>query len=635
MDRTSRLWVLGAAAIALLLLLRPLPGAFALSIVIVAAITSAVAWRKPMSFWLRLMLALVVLALVFMSMGNGVGRDTGCALLAAMLAIKPSETSTLRDGRSLIGFALFAPFATFLLDQGPVTSLLGVLAILACLLSLQRLADAESRVPPSPFRHRLGTVFRLLLIGLPLTLTTFWLFPRLGAPLWGMPSNSMARPGLSDSMELGEMLDLLSDDAPAMRVRFFSEMPPPAQRYWRGPVLTHFDGMRWTRSSISPALPMPEVALQNALWDYEIEYEPTDRRYLAALELPLQAPEDTRLNSEYVLTASQPLSSLRRYRLQSSPPARLGTTMPGALLRSTLQLPPGHNPRTLELARQWRREAGRNDAAIVDRAMAWFHAEFGYTLDNAPLPSGDSADEFLFTHKQGYCEHFSSAFVVLMRGAGIPSRVVTGYVGGYINPLGGYLIVRNMDAHAWAEVWLEGRGWVRVDPTAAVAPERIYDTLDDRLVAGNNTSAIWQWSDFGDWMRRNWNDLVLGFDATRQQNLLHPFGLPDLQTRHLALLFVLGLLVVLGWMFWLLSRRERERDPLLRAWHRLDKRYARLGLGREPYEPAGEWTARVIAERPSVAGSLQPLSRRFVASRYAGEVSGSAGLIQDLRHHRP
>ena len=214
-------------------------------------------------------------------------------------------------------------------------------------------------------------------------------------------------------------------------------------------------------------------------WDYEMEIEPTDRRQLVALDLPLAAPADSRLTLDHGLYASRPLAALTRWRMQSAPPLEYQPRLPAQLRQIALDLPAGYNPRTQALARQWRAQAGSNDAAIVQRALAWIRAEFAYTLSTPPA-GRHGADEFLFDQKAGFCEHFSSSFVILMRGAGIPARVVTGYAGGYRNPMGDYWIVRRSDAHAWAEVWLRGRGWVRVDPTAAVAPERIYDTLADR-----------------------------------------------------------------------------------------------------------------------------------------------------------
>ena len=636
LDTGSRLWTLATAAFALLPLLLLLPGELALGIAAAALLVTAVSWRKPLPVLLRLMLALLVLGAVFSQMGFRFGRDTGCALLAAMLAIKPSETSTLRDARSLVGFALFAPFAAFLLDQGPLTMGLGLLAVLCALVTLQRLADMEADAvsgSATPLR-KLAAVGKLVAIGLPLALTAFWLFPRLGSPLWGVPERAVARPGLSDSMSPGGWLDLMGDDRPALRAQFFGAQPAMAEMYWRGPVLWDFDGRTWTQPQWMRGIPAEPVTARGAQWDYEIEFEPTDRRQLVALDLPAAAPDGARLSFDYGLYSARPLSALTRWRLRSSPPTRFEPELKRLLRQRALELPSGFNPRTRALAEQWRNEAGGDDAAIVRRALDWVTREFGYTLDT-PLPGRHAVDEFLFDQKLGYCEHFSSSFVVLMRAADIPARVVTGYVGGYRNPFGGYWVVRRMDAHAWAEVWLPQRGWVRVDPTAAVAPERIYDTLEDRATLGGGAFAgLTTLGDFGDWMRRGWNDLVLGFDAQRQQRLLQPFGIDKLDGGRLGAMFGLFALLTLGWMGWLLARGERERDPLLRAWHRVGAAYVNLGLGRQPHEPALAWSERVAKARPQAADSLVPLSRRFADARYADAVPDPA-LVQDLRRHRP
>jgi transglutaminase-like putative cysteine protease len=636
-DGGSRGWTLATAALALLPLLLQLPPALAVAIAAAAVLVSATAWRRPMPAWIRLLLALMVMAAVLSQMGMRMGRDTGCALLAAMLAIKPSETSTLRDARSLIGFALFSPFAAFLLDQGPVTMALALLSVLSALVTLQRLADVEAEVPTrraSP-TGTLAAAGKLVAIGLPLALAAFWLFPRLGSPLWGVPERAVARPGLSDSMTPGEWLDLLSDDRPALRAQFFGTTPAPQDLYWRGPVLWDFDGRSWTQPQWLRSIPAEPVAARRPVsWDYQIEMEPTDRRQLVALDLLDEAPEGSSLSMDYGLYAARPLSSLTRWRMRSSPPAMFEPRLKVMLRERALALPPGYNPRTLALARQWRDQAGGDDAAIVQRALDWISSEFGYTLDT-PLPGRDIVDEFLFEQKQGYCEHFSSAFVVLMRGAGIPARVVTGYTGGYRNPFGDYWVVRKMDAHAWAEVWLPQRGWVRVDPTAAVAPERIYDTLEDRLGAGGGAlSQLAALGDVGDWVRRGWNDLVLGFNAERQGRLLRPLGIDRLDGSRLGLMFALFALLTLAWMAWLLARGERERNPLLRAWHRLGRRYARIGLDRHAHEPPIAWAGRVDAARAQGDEALVLLSRRFAAARYA-DLVGDSTLLGDLRRHRP
>jgi transglutaminase-like putative cysteine protease len=596
--------------------------------------------------WLRLVLALVLVGAVLSASRFAFGRDTACAMLAAMLAIKPAETSSLRDARSLLGFALFAPFATFLLDQGPLPLLLGLLAVTLVLAALSRLAELESGIEqPLPPRRRLASVWRLVAIGLPLALAAFWLFPRISSPLWGVPQRAMARPGLSDHMAPGEWIDLLNDDRTALRVQFFGPAPPQSQMYWRGPTLWDFDGRRWTQARWLRNLPAAPVRPGATRWDYQLELEPTDGHQMVALELLLAAPEGTRLGLDYGLYSSQRLTSLTRWRMQSAPPASFEPELKRTLRRAALALPPGYNPRTLALAQEWRREAGpsdaASDAAIVQRAMRMIHDGFAYTLDT-PLPGHDSVDEFLFDQRAGFCEHFSSAFVVLMRAAGVPARVVTGYVGGYRNPIGGYWLVRNSDAHAWAEVWLQGRGWVRVDPTAAVAPERIYDTLADRAPGADGVlggfGTLTPMLDFGDWVRRGWNDFVLGFDAGRQRRMLSPLGLGELVPGRLLALFTVTAMLALLWMAWLSARAGREPDPVLRAWHRLGLRYSRIGLGRAAHEPADRWVERVAGARPELGDALRLLSLRFNDWRYAAHQEGrsaEAALVRALRRHRP
>lgn len=636
LDRNARTWTLASAALALLPLLLQLPPMLATVIALAALLTAALSWRRVLPMPVRLLLVLGMLAAIVWQMGLvRPGRDTGCALLAAMLAIKSSELRSLRDARSLLGFALFSPFAAFLLDQGPLTTLLAALAGLCALLALQRLAQGEGHADALPLRGQLKGVGRLLALGLPLALASFWLFPRLSTPLWGVPERAVSTPGLSDSMEPGQWLDLMADDTPALRVQFFGAVPEPDQRYWRGPVLTDFDGRRWTRDPARTQRPPAIVDAGARGWDYQIDYEPTDRRQLVALDLPTRAPEGSTLDADMSLLSDRTLSALSRWRLHSAPPQHFDSALHPYLRRAALQLPAGFNPRTATLARQWRQEAGSNDEAVVRRALQWITTDFSYTLDT-PVAGRDPIDEFLFGYKAGFCEHFSSAFVVLMRNAGIPARVVTGFAGGTRNRVGDYWVVRRMDAHAWAEVWLPQRGWVRVDPTAAVAPERILDTLDDRLLAdaGNPLQQRWlQLGQMGDWLRRGWNDLVLSFDARRQQQLFKPLGLDDIKPGQLLSGFVMAALAAVLWMAWLLARGERERDPLLRAWHRLGRRYARLGLAREPHEPALLWARRVHACRPDPA--LLALSQRFADARYAGTCTDLASLLRDLRRHRP
>jgi transglutaminase-like putative cysteine protease len=640
LDPASRRWTLATAGVCLFALLIHLPPTLAAGLGATGLMLAFASWKRPLPALLRALLAIAMVVAVMAFTGMQFGRDTGCALLAAMLAIKPTETRSLRDNRSLLGFALFAPFAAFLLDQGPLSMALGLVGVLSSLVALHRLADAEVTslaVPARPLQQ-LHQVGKLVLIGVPLVMAAFWLFPRFPTPLWGVPERALSKPGLSDEMSPGGWLDLIADDTPALRVQFFGATPPTSQMYWRGPVLADFDGRTWTRGNPLAGWPPAPSTRAPTVWDYQMDVEPTDNRDLVMLDLPVAAPEGTSLTRDYSTRTRLPLNALSRWRVQSSAPTRFDVQLPDALRRQALQLPAGFNPRTRALGAQWRREAGGNDAVLVGRALNWIRSSFAYTL-NTPFPGRDTVDEFLFDQQAGYCEHFSSAFVFLMRSGGVPARVVTGYTGGTYNRLGDYWIVRNMDAHAWAEVWLPQRGWVRVDPTAAVAPERIYDTLEDRLgdarAGGAGLISMDGLGQVSDWLRRGWNDMVLGFDAKRQARMLQQFGAQQLGTSGLAALFGVFAVIAVGWMAWLLARGERERDPLLRAWHRLGARYARLGLGREPHETAAAWTRRVATQRPEGADSLVSLSRRFAAARYAADEGDHRALIEDLRRHRP
>lgn len=632
--------ILATLGLALLPLLLQLPDTLSLLVAASWLLVSSLSLRWPLPTIVRLLLVALMLFTIAAQMGVRPGRDTGCALLAAMLAIKGSELRNLRDARSAAGFALLAPFSAFLLDQGPLTLTLGLIAVLATLACLARLARWSIDLPVQAQGVQLRHLGRLLVLALPLTLSAFWLLPRLEGPLWGLPDRAVGRPGLSDTLEPGKWIDLMADDSAALRVQFSTAPPPPEQRYWRGPVMSLFDGQRWERADIT--LQHPTTAPGSGKWRYQIEYEPTDRRQLVALDLPLAAPPGSQLDGQHSLRSERRLSGLTRWELESSPVVDDATPLPAALRRHYLALPPGYNPRTVALGRQWRQQAGpQADAAIVQRALEWIGNDFSYTLAT-PLAGRHSADEFLFEQRAGFCEHYSSAFAILMRSAGVPTRLVTGYAGGVRNRYGDYWLVRRMDAHAWNEVWLQGRGWVRVDPTAAVAPERIFDTLEQRLADGLTVEqgllpalgARWHaLQQAGDWLRQRWNRQVLGYDAAAQARLLQYFNLgDDALGRSLLLLSWLAasaLAVALMWL--LLSRRKRPSDPLLAAWQALGQRYRKIGLEPAPNESAQAWMIRVQRHLPD--SPLPALAQRYNACRYAGQHDRQ--LLAELRRHRP
>jgi len=648
LDKHTHAWLLLTAALAMLPLLLQLPVVLTGILICTSVLVATLGWKRPLPLTLRVLLVFTLLIALGWQMGVRPGRDSGGALLAAMLALKPGELHSLRDARSLLGFALFTPFAAFLLDQGPLTLSLALLAVVCTLLTLQQLASRETGSTAIPLRTQWKVVGRLLLVGMPLTLSAFWLLPRLSTPLWGVPDYSAAKPGLSDTMEPGQWLDLLTDDSPVLRAFFIGPAPAPQQRYWRGPVLTQFDGRTWRRLRRPPRYyPVPEVIARPPQWEYRVEYEASTRRELVALELPLEIPKGATLNADLILFSDKDLNNPTQWRLRSAQTEQFQIDLPERLREQTLQLPTGFNPRTLALGQQWRSEAGYGqeaDSAIIKRALEWIGQEFSYTMDT-PLAGRHSADEFLFEQQAGFCEHFSSAFTILMRSAGIPARVVTGYAGGNYNRFGGYWLVRKEHAHAWTEVWLPQRGWVRADPTAAVAPDRILDTVADRMMAQDQDSedigmelevdSNWRrLIELNDWLRSSWNTAILSFDADTQQQLFRPFGVERVNATQLVGVFSALAALALALMVWLLARGERERDPLLRAWQRLSRRYARLGLARQVHEPALQWAQRVEQKYPD--SGLVLLSQRFNRARYAlPSTVNPAQVLRDITRHRP
>lgn len=637
LDRRSRIWALSAGLLCALPLLRVMPGWLAASLLAMSALAAAIAWRRPAPLVLRLLLPFTALLAVMYAFGFHPGRDSASAVLLAMLMLKPIELATLRDARSLIGFALFALFASLLLDQGPLTLALSLPAAGLAFGACARMADAEVGLTTGGLDwKRVLVILGLFVLATPLALTGFWLFPRLGTPMWGVPDVAKAKVGIGDDMAPGDWLDILADDTPAFRAEFDGPTPPQEALYWRGLVMWNFDGRAWKLAEWPSAYkPAPVVSAGRPI-RYHIALEPTDKHYLFALDLPRTVPDGAHMAEDLSITTDQPIGSLLAYGMTSAKPTRFDAELDPRVRAAALRLPPGYDPRAVALAHKWRGETS-DDVQIVGRALAMYHAGFSYSLAAPPL-GRDSIDEFLFETKIGFCEHFSSSFTFLMRAAGIPARVVTGYVGGYQNRIGGFLLVRQSDAHAWSEVWLRGRGWTRVDPTAAIAPDRVFRHSAQNALGAGGDGTIGQIFDMGDWLRNSWNNFVLGFDAARQLSLLNAMGLHDGDSRTLVIVFstvTIALLVLIG--VYQLRDRAPPRDPLLRAWDRFTRRLERANLRKLSHEPALAWARRVVPLLPAQGEELASLSGRFASARYAPETADERerkALIRDLRAFR-
>jgi transglutaminase-like putative cysteine protease len=594
---------------------------------------------------LKLPLVLLVPVLVVIHYGNVFGREPGSALACAMLALKLIETESRRDARAAIAFSCFVLMSALLFDNSMGLTLMLCAALtlfLATLLQLE-LQPADS-ARPHAWRAGLGRALRSaavsLLTAIPLTLCVFIFLPRLGSPLWGAPTDtSVARSGLGDSMDPASVQELLIDDSPAFRVSFDGTVPDRSKLYWRGPVLTRFDGQVWSRVNHVGEKQARDPLGQTAdVVDYEITLEPSDRRWLLALDVPLHAPENAVRGADMSLVATRPVDQLLRYRASSALRYELGAQLGERERLRDLAIPAGLNPRARARAAQWRKDLG-DDNAVIHAALALFHDNaFFYSLA-APELGRDAVDDFLFETRKGFCQHYSSSFTFLMRAAGIPARVVTGYQGGYFNSVGNYLVVRQSDAHAWSEVWLEGRGWVRVDPTGAVSPQRV--ELGARAAAG--ASASWYQANWVlalrnrfDLVNRAWNSLIVQFNALRQQSLLTPFGIDKAEYYDLVRVLIGSSMLVLALYCWWVLRRPRDRgDTLDAAYARLCRKLERIGLPRAANEGPVAFAIRVndVAATPAV----QSLIGRYVGLRYAhalpdtGAVRAFAGSVRALR----
>lgn len=594
------------------------------------------AWRMPPRA-VRFGLVLAAFAAVYAAYGRVSGLTAGTALLCVMSTLKLIELRARRDVLVVVGLMYFAVLTHFLYSQEPWTAiylLATVTAVTALLIECQHLGA----LPP---RQTLRKAAVLIAQSLPLMLILFVLFPRLPGPLWGLPSDTGAgaRSGLSESMAPGDIAALIQSDALAFRVRFIDAVPPPAQRYWRGPVFDSFDGRTWRRLGAAPPLAAGELQPQGTPLRYELTLEPQQLRTLIALEMPATdaLPGDTQLDRDAQLSARHMPFERRRDLLSAYPQYRLEPALDARRQQWLRLLPRARNPRTIALARQWREQAGDDDVAIIARALQMFREQdFHYTLQ-PPLLGSDSVDEFLFETRRGFCEHYSSAFTVLMRAAGIPARIVTGYQGGSYNQIAGHYTVSQADAHAWSEVWLPGRGWQRVDPTAAVSPDRVERGLSAALGAGDGLPAYltqrnaWRaaiklrW----DWLNARWNGLVLGYGPELQQHLLRRFGIDDLRSMILALTLVFSAAVALIGV--ILLRRARPaptRDAALRSWQGLLRKLERRGQRPLPGEGPRDFIERVAAQRPEQAAALHRIATLYLRSRYLDEAD--AALLREL-----
>lgn len=562
------------------------------------------------------------------------GRDAGVALLIVMMGLKLLETRSRRDCMILIFIGYFAVITNFLYSQTIITALY----MLACVWVITAaMIELNHELPQRGWWPQFRTAGALLAQSVPLTLVLFLLFPRVQGPLWGLPRDAFAgASGLSETMSPGSITNLTLSDAVAFRVEFKSERPAQRSLYWRGPVMWNFDGRTWTARPYRYLFGELRFEADAAPLEYNVTLEAHNDRWLFALDLPGTVPPFAIATTDFQLRSRTPVNNRLRYYMKSFPGYVMGRDETPTALQRALQLPADANPRTAEFSRRLR-EKFPDDRALINEVLAMLRNEqFRYTLEPPPL-GAHPVDEFLFETKSGFCEHYASAFAVLMRGAGIPARIVTGYMGGQFNPIGDYMIVRQEDAHAWNEVWLRGAGWVRVDPTAAVSPVRVEGGFsaavprgDPLPILGRGDFALLQRMRFTwDSLANNWNQWVLGYSPERQRQFLSRTGIDDANWRALALILLIATALIIGalMLYTLRKQQARKDDPAQRAYLRFCAKLAREGLPRGTTEGPIDYAVRLAQLRPDLAQAAAAITRIYVALRYGGNADPHAVRI--------
>lgn len=634
----------------------------------VALAAGVLLWRgwlalnnKPLpSRWWLAGLLLITMAATWVSHRTLLGRDAGVTLVVVLMALKTLELRARRDALVVFFLGFFAMLTNFFYSQSLLTAAAMVIALLGLLTAL---VNAHRPVGQPSLRESAAMAAKMALAGAPVMLALFVFFPRF-APLWGLPSDAQAgKSGLSSRMEVGSMAQLALDERVALRVKFEGKPPPQSQLYFRGPVLSQFDGRNWTANAGGESLgattfaPGPaDLQVSGAPIRYQMTIEPSQQPWLLTLDVAPRPPEmpegrRARMTADMQWLTYRPITDLLRYSAESYPDYRYGLTgwdgRARPNLREYLRLPPGLNPRTQALADQLRTQLGDADAMAYVRAALERLRTGGYTYTLEPGVYGqNTADQFWFDTKAGFCEHIASAFVVLMRGAGVPARVVTGFQGGELNGVDGYWTVRNADAHAWAEVWTAERGWVRVDPTGAVSPGRVgqFQRLraPDGMVAGAlgtlSPTLLAQLRATWEAVNNSWNQWVLNYTQSSQFNLMQKLGFSSPSWEDLVKILA-GLLVVgaVGGMVW--ARWERsQQDPWLRLLHTARQRLAQAGIATAPQAPPRE-LMRAVAEsdlppdlRADLAAWLQALERqRYAPAGNGGAAASLATLAREFQ----
>lgn len=638
--RHSLPWTIGALIVCYLPQLPSKPLWISALVFACAAIrwTAVTSQRPPLSGWLRTPLGILCFLGVLYSHGGINGVGPGSALLSVMAAMKLLETRNRRDQFVLLFICLFLMLATFLQEQ---TLWSAAYLIVAFAVTLTAWMAVSRRGKAQPHRWYIRQAGLSLGLAAPLLAVMWVLFPRVPGPFWAIPTQAgSANTGLSSKISPGDISALSQSSEVAFRVRFNGRPPEQGELYWRAIVMQRFDGRSWSADEptfVSNGIANIDVGSQSAS-AYSIIMEATSQRWLFSLDLPIAWRGDGIYMSRYqTLERTRPIDERLAYRVSSSLDA---TAVPKLSPRGRnwyTRLPPNGNADARTFATEMRAESADN-MTYVNNVLQYFKEQpFFYTLSPPPL-GRESVDEFLFKSRRGFCEHYASSFTFLMRAAGIPARIVAGYQGGEQNPMGDYWIVRQSDAHAWSEVWLQGRGWTRVDPTGAVAPQRIEQNLDmalrefgERVPGAFELPAIERLQLAWDMINARWNEWVLGFGPETQRSFFEWLGLNDPDWRDLIIILAILLITIMAsisiWLTW--QHRTPPLDAAQKHYRRLQKR---LKLPALPAETPTNYAARASAKHPSLAKKIEAIVWHYLRARYADDARAASRLASMLHN---
>jgi transglutaminase-like putative cysteine protease len=578
--------------------------------------------RRPIpSTWFRGLLALLCFLGVLGTYSTVSGVGPGSALLAIMAALKLLETRKRRDQFVLLFISIFLVMSSLLREQYLWSLPYLLVAVFLIMTAWLRISAATGERT----RRSFSTSARLVTYAAPIAVAMWIFFPRIATPFWAVPMDTgTGTSGISDTMSPGDISSLSLSDAVAFRVSFQGDVPQPRDRYWRGLVLTIFNGRTWTGNDPFRGAGVHEQVVKNGPpVEYSITLEPTRQPWVFALDMPWSwTLERTFMGPQQQLARSRPIDQRIVYDAVSYLDYRTDVDLTNFAKQFYTRLPTESNQRTQELAIRMRDEAG-TDTAFIDNVLRRFNQqEYYYTLEPPPLGS-NSVDRFLFDTRQGFCEHYASAFAVMMRAAGVPARVVLGYQGGEVNPMGGHMIVRQSDAHAWNEVWLDGVGWRRVDPTAAVAPERIEigrsGSLFDGVAAdwGFASPSLWvyQVQMYVDALNAKWNEWVLGYGPENQNKFMEWLGMddPDWRKMLLTLVALVISMVLLVSLILALRYRPPRRDQAAILYQKFVRK---AGVEPDIGETPATYAARLRSQSGILAESVDEITSTYLEARY-------------------